>query len=225
MSDKRDVTMRQEQILHMLITEGLAANINPAETGGLPDDELARQLGISEEEIREDLQTLADLGFVEPLRVDPARQSGRVVPVTSTPGGTLTQDPVGDADTNPDTWLHARDQFEPLAAAQCYPYVFLALMERLEGTGAVVDDVTRVLHDDSWLDFVRLHAGMVKCEPQDALMFLAGEIVEQMLRRINAQYPVTKGYSPVHIALVAVYRAMRAGHDRMARATAMPTNP
>jgi hypothetical protein len=31
------------------------------------------------------------------------------------------QDPIRDADTSPDTWLHAADLFEPLAASQCYP--------------------------------------------------------------------------------------------------------
>ncbi len=87
-------------------------------------------------------------------------------------------------------------------------------MEDLEGTGATVGDLTRVLPDDDWLDFLRMHLGIIKCEPQVALKFFANEIIEQMLRRINARYPVTKGYSPVHIALVAVYRAMRAAHNK-----------
>ena len=131
-------------------------------------------------------------------------------------GRTMTQDPIRNADTNPDTWLHASDLFEPLAAAQCYPHVFMTLLEDLAGTDATVGDLTRALPDDDWLDFLRAHAGIIKCEPQDALKFFATEIIEQMLRRINERYPVTKGYSPVHIAFVAVYRAMRAAHDELA---------
>jgi hypothetical protein len=129
----------------------------------------------------------------------------------------MNQDPIRDADTNPDTWLHARDLFEPLAAAQCYPHVLMTLLEALEGTGATVGDLTWALNDDGWLDFLRTHTGIIKCEPQDALNFFATEIIEQMLRRINERYPVTKGYSPVHIALVAVYRATRAAHDKVAQ--------
>jgi hypothetical protein len=95
------------------------------------------------------------------------------------------------------------------------PHVFLTLLEDLEGTGATVGDLTQVLPDDDWSDFLRTHVRIIKCEPRDALKFFATEIIEQMLRRINERYPVTKGYSPVHIALIAVYRAMRAAHDRV----------
>ncbi len=91
----------------------------------------------------------------------------------------------------------------------------MTLLEDLEGTGATVGDLTQVLPDDDWLDFLRTHAGIIKCEPRDALKFFCTEIAEQLLRRINGRYPVTKGYSPVHIALVAVYRAMRAAHDEV----------
>jgi hypothetical protein len=125
------------------------------------------------------------------------------------------RDPIRDADTNPDTWLHASELFEPLAAAQCYPYVFMTLLENLEGTGATVGDLTRALPDDDWLDFLSAHAGIIKCEPHDALKFFATEIIEQMLRRINERYPVAQGYSPLHIAFVAVYRAMREAHDEL----------
>jgi hypothetical protein len=130
-------------------------------------------------------------------------------------GRTMTQDPIRNADTNPDTWLHASDLFEPLAAAQCYPHVFMTLLEDLAGTDATVGDLTRALPDDDWLDFLRAHAGIIKCEPQDALKFFADEIVEQMLHRIKERYPVTQGYSPLHIAFLAVYRAMRAAHDEL----------
>jgi hypothetical protein len=129
-------------------------------------------------------------------------------------GRTMTQDPIRNADTNPDTWLHASDLFEPLAAAQCYPHVFMTLLEDLAGTDATVGDLTRALPDDDWLDFLRAHAG-IRCEPQDALKFFADEIVEQMLHRINERYPVTQGYSPLHIAFLAVCRAMRAAHDEV----------
>lgn len=105
--------------------------------------------------------------------------------------------------------------FEPRAAAQCYPHVFMTLLEDLEGTDATVGDLTRALSDDDWLDFLRTHAGIIKCEPQDALKFFATEIIEQMLPRINERYPVTEGYSPVHIALVSVYRTKRAAHDKV----------
>ena len=104
-------------------------------------------------------------------------------------GRTMTQDPIRNADTNPDTWLHASDLFEPLAAAQCYPHVFMTLLEDLAGTDATVGDLTRALPDDDWLDFLRAHAGIIKCEPQDALKFFATEIIEQMLRRINERVP------------------------------------
>lgn len=87
----------------------------------------------------------------------------------------------------------------------------MTLLEDLEGTGATVDDLTRALPDDDWLELLRADAGIIKCEPHGALKFFATEIIEQMLRRINERYPVTKGYSPVHIALIAVYRAMRGG--------------
>jgi hypothetical protein len=43
------------------------------------------------------------------------------------------QDPIRDADTNPDTWLHAAAIFEPIAAARCYPIVFTSILEDLDG--------------------------------------------------------------------------------------------
>jgi hypothetical protein len=36
-----------------------------------------------------------------------------------------------------------------------------------------------------------------------------------MLRHINELHAVIWVYSPAHIALVAVYRAMRAAHEKM----------
>jgi len=127
----------------------------------------------------------------------------------------MNQDPIRDADTQPDTWLHAAAMFEPLAAAQCYPMVFSTILASLDGTEIPVSDLTKILPDDGWLDFLKGHATLVTRELQGPQEFLAAEIVEQMLRRINERYPVTKGYSPVHIALVAVYRAMRAAHDKV----------
>jgi hypothetical protein len=56
MTDEPDLTGRQEQVLWALMAENLAADIDPTETGGLADDELAQQLGVSDEEIRHDLQ-------------------------------------------------------------------------------------------------------------------------------------------------------------------------
>ena len=215
MTDEPDITKRQEQVLRALMAEKLAADIDPTEVGGLANDELAQQLGVSEEEIRGDLQALSDLGYIEYGPAYRTQGSGGTGLLSRPSGPTMNQDPIRDADTNPDTWLHAPDLFEPLAVTQCYPHVFMTLLDDLEGTGATVGDLTRALPDDDWLDFLATHAGIIKCEPQDALKFFATEIIEQMLRRINERYPVTKGYSPVHIALVAVYRAMRAAHDKV----------
>jgi hypothetical protein len=216
MTDEPDVTKPQEQVLRALMAEKLAADLDPTEVGGLANDELAQQLGVSEEEIRDDLQALLDLGFVEQGPARPTQPSGCTGLASCPPGPMMYLDPIRDADTNPDIWLHARDVFEPIAVTQCYPYVFMTLLEDLEGTGATVGDLTRVLPDDDWLDFLRAHAGIIKCEPQDALKFFATEIATQMVLRINERYPVIKGYSPVHIALVAVCRAMRAAHDELA---------
>jgi hypothetical protein len=66
MTDEPDPTNRQEQVLWALMGQKLAADIDPAETGGLANDQLARQLGVSEEEIRHDIQALIDLGYIEP---------------------------------------------------------------------------------------------------------------------------------------------------------------
>ena len=65
MTHEPDLTERQEQVLWALMGEKLAADVDPTETGGLADDELAQQLGVSEEEIRHDIQALIDLGFIE----------------------------------------------------------------------------------------------------------------------------------------------------------------
>jgi DNA-binding Lrp family transcriptional regulator len=222
MSDKPDVTKRQEQILEVLMAENLAGDINSAEVGGLADFELAQRLGVSEDEIRDDLKALEDLGFIEPHHIS-TRESSCTGQSTRALGLMISRDPIRDADTNPDIWLHALDLFEPLAAAQCYPHVFMTLLEDLEdleGTDVTVGDLAEVLPDDDWPDLLKTHVGIIKCEPQGALKFFATEIVEQMLRRINERYPVTEGYSPVHIALAAVYRAMRAAYDEVGAAGA-----
>jgi hypothetical protein len=65
MTNKPEPTKDQEQILRALMAEKLAAEIDPTEVGGLANDELAQQLGVSEEEIRHDLQALVDLGFID----------------------------------------------------------------------------------------------------------------------------------------------------------------
>jgi hypothetical protein len=65
MTDKPDLTERQEQILAALMAEWLAAEINPTEKGVLADDELGRQLGMTEEEVRHDVAELADRGLIE----------------------------------------------------------------------------------------------------------------------------------------------------------------
>jgi hypothetical protein len=65
MTDEPDITKRQEQILRALMAQKLAADIDPTEVGGCADDELAQQLGMSEEEIRHDIQALIDLGYIE----------------------------------------------------------------------------------------------------------------------------------------------------------------
>ena len=56
MTDKPDLTDRQEQVLWALMAQELAADVDPTETGGLADDELAQHLGVSQEEIWHDIQ-------------------------------------------------------------------------------------------------------------------------------------------------------------------------
>jgi hypothetical protein len=65
MTDEPDLTERQAQVLRALMAEKLAADIDPSEVGGLADDELARQLGVCEDEIRHDIQALIDRGYIE----------------------------------------------------------------------------------------------------------------------------------------------------------------
>ena len=65
MTDEPDLTERQAQVLRVLMAQKLAADIDPTEVGGLADDELAQHLGVSEEEIRHDIQALIDLGYIE----------------------------------------------------------------------------------------------------------------------------------------------------------------
>jgi len=65
MTDEPDLTERQEQVLRVLMAQKLAADIDPTEVAGLADDELAQHLGVSEEEIRHDIQALIDLGYIE----------------------------------------------------------------------------------------------------------------------------------------------------------------
>ena len=74
MTDEPDLTERQEQVLWALMGEKLAADIDPTETGGLADDELAQHLGVSEEEIRHDIQALINRVFVEHGPAESARE-------------------------------------------------------------------------------------------------------------------------------------------------------
>jgi len=74
MTDKPDLTDRQEQVLWALMAQELAADVDPTETGGLADDELAQHLGVSEEEIWHDIQALIDLGFIEHGPAESARE-------------------------------------------------------------------------------------------------------------------------------------------------------
>jgi predicted ArsR family transcriptional regulator len=74
MTDEPDLTKRQEQVLRALMAQKLAADIDPTEVGGLADDQLARQLGVSEEEIRHDIQALSELGYIEHRPVESAME-------------------------------------------------------------------------------------------------------------------------------------------------------
>ena len=74
MTHEPDLTERQEQVLWALMAQELAADIDPTETGGLADDELAQHLGVSEDEIRHDIQALIDLGFIEHGPAQSARE-------------------------------------------------------------------------------------------------------------------------------------------------------
>jgi hypothetical protein len=65
MTDEPDLTERQAQVLRALIAQQLAADIDPTEVAGLANDELAQHLGMSEDEIRHDLQALSDRGYIE----------------------------------------------------------------------------------------------------------------------------------------------------------------
>lgn len=54
--------------------------------------------------------------------------------------------------------------------------------------------------DADGLDFFAVHSGVH--ELTSTAEFLAAEIADQLLTRINNRYPVTQGYHPVHIALM-----------------------
>jgi hypothetical protein len=74
MTDEPDLTERQEQVLRALIAQELAADIDPTEVGGLTSDALAQHLGVSEDEIRHDIQALIDLGFIGHGPAESARE-------------------------------------------------------------------------------------------------------------------------------------------------------
>jgi DNA-binding Lrp family transcriptional regulator len=78
MTDEPDLTKRQEQVLGALMAEKLAADIDPTEVGGLADDELAQQLGVSEEEIRYDIQALIALGYIGRRSAESAMEDRQV---------------------------------------------------------------------------------------------------------------------------------------------------
>jgi hypothetical protein len=64
MTDQPKLTKLQRRIMYALTAEDLAAEINPAERGGLPSEELAKQLGVSENKVAAAMRGLAKLGFV-----------------------------------------------------------------------------------------------------------------------------------------------------------------
>ena len=64
MTDEPDLTDRQQQVLRALMAEKLAADIDPTDVEGLADDELAQHLGVSQDEIRHDIQELFALGYI-----------------------------------------------------------------------------------------------------------------------------------------------------------------
>ena len=68
MTDWPDLTNLQMQIMHALTGEDLAAEVNPAELGGLPAEALAKQLGATEEEIAAAMRGLIDFGFIEHVK-------------------------------------------------------------------------------------------------------------------------------------------------------------
>jgi hypothetical protein len=74
MTDEPDLTKPQEQVLRALMAQKLSADIDPTEAGGLADDDLAQQLGVSEEEIRHDIQALSDLGYIEHRHAESAME-------------------------------------------------------------------------------------------------------------------------------------------------------
>jgi hypothetical protein len=141
--------------------------------------------------------------FPDPIAVtdveDYEEKDRRHVLMNRSAGPTMNQDPVRDADTNPDTWLHAPDLFAPRAAAQCYPHMFMILLEVLKvlDPSANVGDLIRTPSDDDLLDLLTTQLGIFTCPPEDVLMFLAKEVIVPMVLRINERYPVTKGCSPV----------------------------
>jgi hypothetical protein len=65
MTVEPDVTERQEQVMRALMAQKLAADINPTEVESLGSEELAKQLGMCEEETRHDIQALIDRGYIE----------------------------------------------------------------------------------------------------------------------------------------------------------------
>ena len=178
--------------MNALAAESLAAEVNPAEVGGLPTQALAQQLGMNVEEVDRDLQALADLGLVGVMNVN------------------MDDSPIGDADTDPKRWLFAGQMFEPIAAAHCYPLVFMTILnDAAEATPNA--PLSSLGIGDEELAFVANHAGAH--ELHGAAQFLAAEIGGQLLTRINERYPVGRGYSPLHIAQTTLYHAIRDAHD------------
>lgn len=196
MLDRPELTEHQEQVLNALAAQAIAPGIDPSAPPGLDDAALVRHLRVTETEIRHDTRVLEEFGIIEFEETQP-------------------RDPIRDADTDPTSWLFASGSGAPIAA-QCYCLAFWILLEPLTATGETVGYLGTLLSDNKWPAFVGDHAHLLKCEQRAAVEFLADEVVEQLLRRISDRYPVAHGYSPVHIALVIVYRAMREAHDEAA---------
>jgi DNA-binding transcriptional ArsR family regulator len=122
---------------------------------------------------------------------------------------------IRDADTDPKIWLFAITDFDPRAAAKCYPLVFMYIL----------NEATK-LHPDftvgpvgAVMQIVKDHVGAHKLE--GAVEFLSAEIANQLLCRIHERYPYEKGYSAMHIAMMTLARGIQEAHDAQAEDAAL----
>ena len=74
MTDEPDLTEIQERVMEALGNQMMEPGFDPSVSGGISDEELARQLGLTVEQVREAMRGLVELGFA---RSEPAPPPAR----------------------------------------------------------------------------------------------------------------------------------------------------